>query len=189
MTLSVTLCSVAAALWSGGPALAVQLSSGMRSVHRCVQTSLSLSFSSLSPPLQQPLSASLPGPSQPDLTRESCTIQWDVRWEDLLALELVRGRDEQAPSPSSPSPSPSPSRLVLHLREWSSETRLLDAQEIARVVVCHPGTNQAVQVRQALQRAHKMFGPDRATVAQQVRGGVGACGGWGGLGDAAFQRR
>ncbi|CAI7864612.1 unnamed protein product, partial [Closterium sp. NIES-53] len=107
----------------------------------------------------QPGGGALAGGRKPDLTREACSIVWAVTWGDLLSLEVMRGRDEP---PSAP-----PSRVVLHLREWSADVRLLDAKEIARVVLCQLGTEQAQQVRDAIQRALDQFGPDRATVAAQ----------------------
>ncbi|CAI6011354.1 unnamed protein product [Closterium sp. NIES-65] len=111
--------------------------------------------------LEQPGGGALAGGRKPDLTREACSIVWAVAWGDLLSLEVMRGRDEP---PSAP-----PSRVVLHLREWSADVRLLDAKEIARVVLCQAGTEQAQQVRDAIQRALDQFGPDRATVAAQTR--------------------
>ncbi|GJP54206.1 hypothetical protein CLOM_g13301 [Closterium sp. NIES-68] len=112
--------------------------------------------------LEQPGGGGLAGAQRKaDLTSEACSIVWAVPWGDLLSLELMRARDDP---PSAP-----PSRVVVHLREWSADVRLLDAKEIARVVLCQPASQQAQQVRDAIQRALDQFGPDRATVAAQTR--------------------
>ena len=101
------------------------------------------------------------GSKRADLLREPCTILWDVSWEELMTVELKEGKDDPSDAP--------PSRLVLHLRDWSPDSRLFDTKQIARVVVCHPGTTQALEVRDAVQKAMDKYGPDRATVAALVR--------------------
>jgi vacuolar protein sorting-associated protein 13A/C len=58
-----------------------------------------------------------------------------------------------------------PSRLIIHLRNWSQDSRLFDSKEITRVVKCHPGTQQAAEIRNAIQRAYDSYGN-----AQGVRG-------------------
>eukprot|EP00271_Cylindrocystis_brebissonii_P008358 TRINITY_DN2254_c0_g1_i1.p1 TRINITY_DN2254_c0_g1~~TRINITY_DN2254_c0_g1_i1.p1 ORF type:complete len:1958 (-),score=356.45 TRINITY_DN2254_c0_g1_i1:258-5252(-) len=96
-----------------------------------------------------------------DLLKEPCSILWDVTWDELMTLELKSGKDEPAGYP--------PSRLVLHLRDWSQDSRLFDTKQIARMVQCHPGTTHAQELRDAIQRAYDKYGPDRATVAAQTK--------------------
>eukprot|EP00897_Mesotaenium_endlicherianum_P008373 jgi/Mesen1/7564/ME000392S06833 len=101
------------------------------------------------------------GQKRVDLLKEPCSVVWDVPWEELMTTELKHAKDE---APGSP-----PSRLVLHLRDWSQETRLFEAREIARTVSCHPGTSQAADIKEAIHRAMQKYGPDRATVAAQTK--------------------
>lgn len=98
---------------------------------------------------------------RPDLMKEPCTIVWDVTWNDLMTLEVTHG-------PEEPSHLP-PSRLIIHLRDWSQDSRLFDSKEIARVVKCHPGTKQAAEIQGAIQHAYNLYGPDRQTLTAQVR--------------------
>lgn len=51
-----------------------------------------------------------------------------------------------------------PSRLIIHLRNWSQDSRLFDSKEITRVVKCHPGTQQAAEIRNAIQQAYDSYG-------------------------------
>jgi hypothetical protein len=51
-----------------------------------------------------------------------------------------------------------PSRLIIHLRNWSQDSRLFDSKEITRVVKCHPGTQQAAEIRNAIQQAYDSHG-------------------------------
>lgn len=93
-----------------------------------------------------------------DLLKDPCTVSWDVTWDDFMTMELAQGKDEPLSLP--------PSRLIIHLRNWSQDTRLFDSKEIARIVKCHPGTKQAAEIRLAIQKAYDTYGPDRANVTQ-----------------------
>jgi vacuolar protein sorting-associated protein 13A/C len=92
-----------------------------------------------------------------DLLKDPCTVAWDVTWDDFMTMELSQGKEEQHLPPS---------RLIIHLRNWSQDTRLFDSKEIARIVKCHPGTKQAAEVRRAIQKAYDTYGPNRATGSQ-----------------------
>ncbi|KAL3679175.1 hypothetical protein R1sor_022131 [Riccia sorocarpa] len=93
-----------------------------------------------------------------DLLKDPCTVTWDVTWDDFMTMELAHGKEEPPTLP--------PSRLIIHLRNWSQDTRLFDSKEIARIVKCHPGTKQAVEIRLAIQKAYDTYGPNRATSSQ-----------------------
>eukprot|EP00850_Spirogloea_muscicola_P018627 SM000173S02996 [mRNA] locus=s173:28246:52241:- [translate_table: standard] len=96
-----------------------------------------------------------------DLLKEPCTIVWDITWDDLMTVELVHGKDDPPESP--------PTRLLLHLRDWSQDTRIFDTKEIARLVKCHPGTNQAMAVKEAIRQAMQVYGKDRSSTAAKMR--------------------
>ncbi|KAL2613699.1 hypothetical protein R1flu_025391 [Riccia fluitans] len=93
-----------------------------------------------------------------DLLKDPCTVTWDVTWDDFMTMELAHGKEEPLSLP--------PSRLIIHLRNWSQDTRLFDSKEIARIVKCHPGTKQAVEIRLAIQKAYDAYGPNRASSSQ-----------------------
>jgi vacuolar protein sorting-associated protein 13A/C len=76
----------------------------------------------------------------------------------MMTMELVHAKESSMQSP--------PSRLIIHLRNWSQDSRLFDSKEITRVVKCHPGTQQAAEIRNAIQQAYDSYG----NAAQGVRG-------------------
>jgi hypothetical protein len=98
--------------------------------------------------LQHP--ASLIQQKKPDLLKEPCTVTWDVTWNEMMTMELVHAKESSMQSP--------PSRLIIHLRNWSQDSRLFDSKEITRVVKCHPGTQQAAEIRNAIQQAYDSYG-------------------------------
>jgi hypothetical protein len=109
--------------------------------------------------LQHP--ASLIQQKKLDLLKEPCTVTWDVTWNEMMTMELVHAKESSMQSP--------PSRLIIHLRNWSQDSRLFDSKEITRVVKCHPGTQQAAEIRNAIQQAYDSYGnaaqvPFRTTV-------------------------
>eukprot|EP00850_Spirogloea_muscicola_P005223 SM000023S07679 [mRNA] locus=s23:814661:836470:+ [translate_table: standard] len=85
-----------------------------------------------------------------DILKKPCTIVWNIAWKDLMTVELVHGKDDPPESP--------PTRLLLHLRDWSQDTRIFDAKVIVRLVKCHPGTNQAMVVKDAIRQAMQVYG-------------------------------
>lgn len=101
---------------------------------------------------------------KPDLLKEPCTVTWDVLWDDLGTMDLAHAKDESRQLP--------PSRLII--RSLLNDSRLFDTslpnsrKEILHVVKCHPGTKQAVEIRNAIQQAYNMYGPGRASNAAQV---------------------
>ncbi|KAJ7520829.1 hypothetical protein O6H91_19G024200 [Diphasiastrum complanatum] len=99
---------------------------------------------------------------KPDLLKDACTILWDVTWNDILSMELIRGKKDPLHSP--------PSRLVINLRNSVQDSKLFDSRENIRVVKCHPGSKQAYEVRSAVQQAYDAYGPNRTQVAAQFYG-------------------
>ena len=95
---------------------------------------------------------------KPDLLKEPCTVTWDVMWDDLKTMELFHAKEESRQMP--------PSRLVI--RVYTNESRRFDTKETNFVVKCHPGTKQAVEIRNAIQQAVNTYGPGRASNSTQV---------------------
>ncbi|KAG0559465.1 hypothetical protein KC19_10G107200 [Ceratodon purpureus] len=102
--------------------------------------------------LQHP--TSLIQQKKPDLLKEPCTITWDVTWDDLRTMELAYGNEESRQMP--------PSRLIIRVK--GNEPRNKDT---AFVVKCHPGTKQAIEIRNAIQQAYNTYGPGRSSNATQ----------------------
>lgn len=95
---------------------------------------------------------------KPDLLKEPCTVTWDVMWDDLKTMELFHAKDDSRQMP--------PSRLVI--RVYVNKSQMFDNKETNFVVKCHPGTKQAMEVRNAIQQALNTYGPGRASNSTQV---------------------
>jgi vacuolar protein sorting-associated protein 13A/C len=95
---------------------------------------------------------------KPDLLKEPCTVTWDVMWDDLRTMELFYGSEETRQLP--------PSRLII--RVWGNDSRRFDSKETNFVVKCHPGTNQAIEIRNAIQQVFNTYGPGRSSNSTQV---------------------
>lgn len=98
---------------------------------------------------------------QVDLFQEPCSILWDIPWAELMTTELRHYKSEPPFAP--------PTLLVLHLRDWSPESRFFEGREIMRTVECQSGTDQAAVVQASVQKAYSRYGPDPASAAAQLR--------------------
>ncbi|KAK7363427.1 hypothetical protein VNO77_05570 [Canavalia gladiata] len=78
--------------------------------------------------------------------RDSCSIMWDILWDDLGTMELIHGKKDNPKSP--------PSRLILYL-----QYRSLDMKENFRIIKCIPDTHQALQVYSSIDHALNTYGP------------------------------
>ncbi|KAL5782083.1 hypothetical protein ACOSP7_007112 [Xanthoceras sorbifolium] len=77
--------------------------------------------------------------------KDPCSVLWDVRWDDLVTMELTHGKKDHQKAP--------PSRLVLYLHLRSTE-----AKEQARVIKCSRETHQALEVYSSIERARNTYG-------------------------------
>ncbi|WOL14400.1 hypothetical protein Cni_G23180 [Canna indica] len=77
--------------------------------------------------------------------RDPCSVLWDVLWDDLVTMELTRGKKDQQGS--------LPSQLILYLQMRSTESNA------TRVIKCHRGTEQATNVYSSIQQALNAYGP------------------------------
>ncbi|KAL3505576.1 hypothetical protein ACH5RR_030958 [Cinchona calisaya] len=80
--------------------------------------------------------------------RDPCSVSWDVVWDDLVTMELTRGKKDH---PSAP-----PSRLVLYL-----QSRSLEAKDQVRVIKCNRNSNQAMEVYASIEQARSTYGPSQ----------------------------
>lgn len=77
--------------------------------------------------------------------RDACTVLWDVLWDDLVTMELTRGKKDQQGS--------LPSRLILYLQMRSAESNTI------RVIKCCRGSEQASDIYSSIQQALNTYGP------------------------------
>jgi len=73
-------------------------------------------------------------------------VQWAVRWEDVLALELRWGNTH---SGSTATSGRYPDRVVVHRK---GTTGVVEPTPLARLLVCYPDTPQASQVKLVAQK-------------------------------------
>ncbi|KAJ8767440.1 hypothetical protein K2173_017484 [Erythroxylum novogranatense] len=76
--------------------------------------------------------------------RDPCSILWDVRWDDLMTMELTQRKKD---GPKSP-----PSQVILYLRSRT------DAKEQTRVLKCSRETDEALEVYSSIDRAMNIYG-------------------------------
>ncbi|KAL1372338.1 hypothetical protein AAHE18_01G196400 [Arachis hypogaea] len=90
--------------------------------------------------------------------RDPCSIQWDIRWDDLATMELTHGKKDNPKSP--------PTRLILYLK-----SRTLDTKENVRIVKCIPESHQALEVYSSIDRAFHTYGPgaSKVTLAKNAK--------------------
>lgn len=91
---------------------------------------------------------------KPDLTKDPCSVLWDVTWKDIRSMELIPGKHDPQ--------NERPSRLVLHLQDGPVDDHRIDSKDLVRIVKCNPGTNQAAQIRAAIQQAMSTNAPDQS---------------------------
>ncbi|KAJ1696999.1 hypothetical protein LUZ63_005511 [Rhynchospora breviuscula] len=90
---------------------------------------------------------------QPTLTqrkfnpaKDPCTVLWEVPWDELVTMELTRGKKD--------NPGSLPSHLILYLRMKPN-----DNKEGFRIIKCTPGSEQATKVYVSIQQALDTYGP------------------------------
>ncbi|CAL9040995.1 unnamed protein product [Musa banksii] len=93
--------------------------------------------------LQQP--TNIMGQRKFNPARDACTVLWDVLWDDLVTMELTRGKKDQQGS--------LPSRLILYLHMRSAESNTI------RVIKCCRGSEQASDIYSSIQQALNTYGP------------------------------
>lgn len=98
---------------------------------------------------------------KPDLLKDPCTVLWDVVWKDLLTIELMPGKHEPQ--------NAMPSRLALHLRTGSQDALIFDSKELVRIIKCHPNTDQADRIHDAILQAMTAYGPDRTLSGTRIK--------------------
>ncbi|XAR56952.1 hypothetical protein NMG60_11024929 [Bertholletia excelsa] len=81
--------------------------------------------------------------------RDPCSILWDVRWDDLVTMELTHGKRDQPNSPHS--------RVILYLH-----TRSTESKEQVRVIKCYRESNQALEVYSSVEQAMNTYGPSQS---------------------------
>ncbi|XP_078179744.1 uncharacterized protein LOC144573852 isoform X2 [Carex rostrata] len=90
---------------------------------------------------------------QPTLTqrkfnpaKDPCTVLWEVPWDELVTMELTKGKKDP--------PGSLPSHLILYLRMKPN-----DSKEAFRTIKCTPGSEQATNVYVSIQQALDTYGP------------------------------
>ncbi|KAK3187926.1 hypothetical protein Dsin_027487 [Dipteronia sinensis] len=81
--------------------------------------------------------------------KDPCSVLWDLRWDDLVTMELTQGKKDQPKAP--------PSKLVLYLHIKSTETR-----DQVRVIKCSRDTHQALEVYSSIERARNTYGKNNS---------------------------
>ncbi|KAK1591812.1 hypothetical protein Q3G72_014066 [Acer saccharum] len=81
--------------------------------------------------------------------KDPCSVLWDLRWDDLVTMELTQGKNDQPKAP--------PSKLVLYLHIRSTETK-----EQVRVIKCSRETHQALEVYSSIERARNTYGKNNS---------------------------
>lgn len=83
--------------------------------------------------------------------RDPCTILWDVVWDDLVTMELTRGKKDQ--------PGSLPSHLIIYLH-----SRSIESKESTRVIKCTRGSQQACDIYASIDQALNTYGPNASRV-------------------------
>ncbi|PIN00426.1 hypothetical protein CDL12_27074 [Handroanthus impetiginosus] len=81
--------------------------------------------------------------------RDPCSVLWDVRWDDLVTMELTHGKKDP---PNAP-----PSRVILYLHSKS-----LDTRDQIRIIKCNRDSNQSFEVYSAIEQARSTYGPTQS---------------------------
>ncbi|XP_010266663.1 PREDICTED: uncharacterized protein LOC104604129 isoform X2 [Nelumbo nucifera] len=81
--------------------------------------------------------------------RDPCSVLWDVLWNDLMRIEMAHRKKDNQRSP--------PSKLILYLKTKSS-----DSKEQTRVIKCNRETQQALEIRSAIEQAMNTYGPNHS---------------------------
>ncbi|KAH7682946.1 Vacuolar protein sorting-associated protein 13 [Dioscorea alata] len=104
--------------------------------------------------LQQP--ANIMAQRKFNPARDACTILWDVVWEDLVTMELTRGKKDQ--------PGSLPSHLIIYLH-----SRSIESKESTRVIKCTRGSQQACDIYASIEQALNTYGPNASRLGHKKK--------------------